>query len=663
MKSSVSLFRLCAMFLILGLAGCQQSKKEEALPQKQGQPAAPAAAKPKITKLDDLPRHTYPVQGTVVDLVTSPDKFAPLATQVRTDIENDLAAYDIDDKTTLKNLKGTLLKLDLLEGKNDEARKLITELQGLEDKPALKLTTGFLALVRLDVQDQTKTTDLASPVFQQAFQKELVVRANALPWDVVQDVLKHTKGGFEIISRNLLLGEIQSEIEPAVKQTGTLSNELAAEIIGIRNSLVFSIPIKDPVIAALTEVIQPHTVAKADIWKERVVVLTEKDKGTPVVIGIWDSGVDPKVYPKQLFTDPTLHAVVRPQVTSDGKSADMNLTPENIADHMVDAHGLAYDLHSNRVHGDLYPMGDNAKRLPELKDQIKGILDIRASVDSPEAEATKKKLGALTQDQVQAFLEDMELFGNYMHGTHVAGIASEGNPYARILIARITFDYHVIPEKPTIEQAKKDVIADQAFVDYFKQHGVRVVNMSWGGSLKDVEDALEKNGVGNAEERKKQAREIFDIGKEGLYNALKGAPDILFIASAGNSNNDVNFDEMVPSSFDLPNFVTVGAVDQAGDETSFTSFGKNVIAYADGFEVDSYIPGGSRLKLSGTSMSSPEVTNLAAKLFAIDPSLKPSDVIQLIKGGLEPNTKDKRILLLNPKTSIELLKSRMAAKN
>jgi len=641
MKSSVSFFQLGVVFFVLGLAGCQQPKKEDALPQKQDQPVAPAATKPKITKLDDLPRHTYPVQGSVIDLVTSPDKFAPLATQVRADIENDLATYDIDDKTTLKNLKGTLLKLDLLEEKNDDARKLIAELQGLEDKPALKLTTGFLALIRLDVQDQTKTTDLSSPVFQHAFQKELVVRANALPWDVVQDVLKHTKGGYEIISRNLLLGEVQSEIEPAVKQTGSLSNELAAEIVGIRSSLVTSIPLKEPVIAALTEVIQPHTVAKADIWKERAVVLTEKDKGTPVVIGIWDSGVDPRVYPKQLFDD----------LTSQSPPKE------------TDPHGLSYDLHSNRVHGELYPMGDNAKRLPQLKEQIKGILDIRASVDSPEAEATKKKLGALTQDQVQAFLEDMELFGNYMHGTHVAGIASEGNPYARILIARITFDYHVIPEKPTIEQAKKDVIADEAFVDYFKQHGVRVVNMSWGGSLKDVEDALEKNGVGNAEERKKQAREIFDIGKVGLYNALKGAPDILFIASAGNSNNDVNFDEMVPSSFDLPNFVTVGAVDQAGDETSFTSFGKNVIAYADGFEVDSYIPGGSRLKLSGTSMSSPEVTNLAAKLFAIDPSLKPGDVIQLIKDGLEPNAKDKRILLLNPKKSIDLLKARMAAKN
>ena len=196
------------------------------------------------------------------------------------------------------------------------------------------------------------------------------------------------------------------------------------------------------------------------------------------------------------------------------------------------------------------PLGDDAKRLPELKSQIKGILDMEAAVDSPEAAQLKKKMASLPQDKVKPFMEDLELFGNYIHGTHVAGIASKGNPFARLLIARITFDYHIIPEKPTVAQAHKDALADQMTVEYFKQHGVRVVNMSWGGSLKDVEDALEENGVGDATERKKEAREIFEIGRDGLYNALKSAPDILFVTAAGNSDNDVNFDEVIPSSFD-----------------------------------------------------------------------------------------------------------------
>lgn len=635
MTSFASLFRLSTLLLLLGLIGSLSAP---------AQPTAPPSAKPKISKLDDLPRHTYPVKGSVVDLVTSPEKFAPFAAAVRADVEKDLATYDIEDKTLLKRLKGTILTLDLLEGKKTEARSLIAEVRALEEKPALKYITGFLTEVRLDVQEQTKQTDLSNPAFQDALQKELTTRANALPWAIVQDELKHLKGGFEIRSRNLLLGTVASEIDPAVKQTGSLSSELAGDIVNIRAALEISLPLKKPVVAALDSVVQAHTVVKADIWKDRAVTLKAEDKATPVVIGIWDSGVDASIFPNQLFT------------VSNGQPISSH--PEEL-----DPHGLAFDLHSNRVHGELYPMGDNAKRLPELKDQIKGILDLQAAVDSPEATALKAKMSTLAQDQVKAFREDLGLFGNYIHGTHVAGIATEGNPFARILIARLTFDYHLIPEKPTVAQARKDVLADQTYIDYFKQHGVRVVNMSWGGSLEDIDDALEKNGVGNAEERKKEAREIFDIGKDGLFKALQSAPDILFVIAAGNSDSDVNFDEFIPSSFVLPNILTVGAVDQAGDETSFTSFGKNVGVFADGFEVESYIPGGTRLKLSGTSMASPAVTNLAAKLFALDPKLTPTEVIGLIKGGLEQNPQNKRIFLINPKKSVELLKAKSSAKN
>ena len=60
----------------------------------------------------------------------------------------------------------------------------------------------------------------------------------------------------------------------------------------------------------------------------------------------------------------------------------------------------------------------------------------------------------------------------------------------------------------------------------------------------------------------------------------------------------------------------VGAVNQAGDETSFTSYGDTVVVDADGYNLESCVPGGTRLKLSGTSVATPNVANLAAKLFA-----------------------------------------------
>ena len=129
------------------------------------------------------------------------------------------------------------------------------------------------------------------------------------------------------------------------------------------------------------------------------------------------------------------------------------------------------------------------------------------------------------------------------------------------------------------------------------------------------------------------------------------------MVAAGNSDNDVKFDEVMPSSYKLPNVIVVGAVDQAGDQTSFTSFG-NVDVYANGFEVESVVPGGERLKLSGTSMAAPQVTNLAAKIWAVKPKLDLSEVKTLIvEGADETKAGDKTVRLLNPKKTLQLASS------
>jgi subtilisin family serine protease len=59
-----------------------------------------------------------------------------------------------------------------------------------------------------------------------------------------------------------------------------------------------------------------------------------------------------------------------------------------------------------------------------------------------------------------------------------------------------------------------------------------------------------------------------------------------------------------------------------------------------------------RLKLSGTSMAAPQVSNLAPKLFALDPKLNPGQVRAMILAGAERNG---RVNLINPKASIARL--------
>src|SRR5262249_33824671 len=251
--------------------------------------------------------------------------------------------------------------------------------------------------------------------------------------------------------------------------------------------------------------------------------------------------------------------------------------------------------------------------------------------------------------------------GNASHGTHVAGIAADGNPFIRLLPVRITFDYHLIPlNTPTVERSEAEAKAARDAVAYMKKAGVRVGNMSWGGSRQDIEDDLEKkNWGGDPKEGADMARRLFKINPGALEQAFKSAPEILFVAAAGNADSNNQFNEFIPSGLNLPNLITVGAVDQSGKPTGFTSFGDNVHLYANGFEVESYIPGGKRLKFNGTSMAAPQVTNLAAKIIAVNPSLTTAQVIDLITKGGDPmpDSKDNaQRLLINPKKSVEMAK-------
>jgi len=83
-----------------------------------------------------------------------------------------------------------------------------------------------------------------------------------------------------------------------------------------------------------------------------------------------------------------------------------------------------------------------------------------------------------------------------------------------------------------------------------------------------------------------------------------------------------------------------------------------VVVHANGYQVDSFLPGGMRVALSGTSMASPNVANLSAKLLAVKPSLTPSQVIALIRDTAEKSA-DGRRTLMHPAKALERAKSRV----
>jgi Subtilase family len=594
------------------------------IPHADAQPVP--AGKKKVEKADDLPRHTYALTEAPSVVLLDNAPFEALASALGKDQEADLASYDIQDRTTLQAFTGASLSLAMLDRDYASTLRLVGELRALQDKPSEKLTAGLTA-------EAWARAHIAHPSpegFEQAFRDQFAIAVKSLPWDVVQNDLKQTKGSYEIRSQTLLVGLAQQNLDQGALKTGTISINVARQLVSYRNQIVNFLPLKQQIVGVLSEVVAAHTVVKPDRWTPRLVILGADEKASPVRIGIWDSGVDEVTFKDRLITDAAGH------------------------------HGIAFTLHSDPSPDLLFPLGAAKDHIDESIARLKGFSDLQASVDSQESTELKRYMATLKPDQVKPTFEGLSLVADWAHGSHVTGIATDGNPFAQVVIGRITFDYHLIPEVPTLVQAQKDALAFGAVVNYFKQNGVRVVNMSWGGSIKDYEDAFEANGAGGTpEERKKLARQFFEVDKTGLLEALKSAPGILFVVAAGNSNDNVSFDEFIPSSFQLPNMITVGAVDQAGEETSFSSFGPMVNVHANGYEVESYIPGGRRLKLSGTSMASPQVTNLAAKLIALDPTLAPEDVKKLILDGCDKNG---RVNLISPVNSVALLKAKLSAK-
>jgi subtilisin family serine protease len=204
-------------------------------------------------------------------------------------------------------------------------------------------------------------------------------------------------------------------------------------------------------------------------------------------------------------------------------------------------------------------------------------------------------------------------------------------------------------------------VAFKQMGDYFRTRHVRVVNMSWGDDAQEFETWLSKTGGGaDPVARKAKAAALFAIWKQAIQDAMRAAPETLFVTAAGNSDSNVGFIEDVPASLREPNLLSVGAVNQAGDETSFTSHGEAVVVHASGYQVESFVPGGARLPFSGTSMASPNVVNLAAKLFALDPTLTPAQVISLIRRGATESA-DGRRHLIDETRSVALLRAAKTA--
>jgi subtilisin family serine protease len=596
-----------------------------AMPSAHAQTAA-TAAKKRIDKAADLPRFNYPAKGNLETWVRDETVFAPFAAKLRADLENVLKQYDIADKSMQRQMLTTLLQLDILEGKDLPALARIEAIRTLEEKPADQLMSGMQT--RAMIQSRLMLGNSDTPAYRAEVGRRIAASLKDLPYLTVANEVKSAKARAELVGETLVLGNVRNVLQPIVDKSGALSSELAPDVVSARYSLLMRLPLKQTLIDTFGTYLTANKVDKADIWAARGVTLPESGQSvspgktyTPVTVAVWDSGVDSAIFKNQVLRDSRGKALLS----------------------AFDKYGAPSDTELAVLPPTLLA------KLPQMIARTKGFSDLQSNVESPEATDVKQFLSSLKPDEFKPAIEEINLAGGYEHGTHVAGIAMDGNPHARLLIARMGFGHTLIPDPcPSRAQSAAEAKALSAQIAFLKQNKARVVNMSWGGSVSAIESELEKcESKQTPEQRKTLARELIQVMRDALQRGFASAPDVLWIAAAGNSNQDASFAENAPADLVLPNLLTVGAVDRAGDEADFTSYGPTVKVHANGYQVESYLPGGQRVALSGTSMAAPQVANLAGKLLAVNPKLTPPQVIQIIVSTADKSA-DGRRTLLNP---------------
>ena len=521
----------------------------------------------------------------------------PILKTLKSDITNQLKDLPtIDSHNNQKSLKSCLLLTHFLLKEKVNFEQVLKEIKSKELKTAEKELLYF-DLVLLQ-------SDLSLPANQ------------VLPNNIAYDQLLGINTKWNLLFPNLIKNKYERQIKQSTKSDFKVSPIKTLGLLELIIDYCYRLPTKANFIKAIEQKLSQYNQSITHFWDIRTVDLKNINKKlAPVKVAIWDTGVDRNSL-KNSFSDLS----------------------------------LSYDINCQLTQEPLMPLNNIGAQDWQL---YKGFCDLKTAKKSDAANYFLKEVANYEEADMTHFRSIIGQINLYSHGTSVASVAAQGNPFIEIAPIRITFDSNqFFPSLYTAQWIDNALRMHQTVFTWLKEHKIPIINLSWNHREQDIETSLMNTGISDPQERTTLAKKLFEDLKENLYEGIKNCSNTLFVVGAGNSNSVVEEEDFVPSSFQLPNLISIGAVNHLGKRTHFTSIGKNVQLYANGSYVDTVIPNGIDIQSSGTSIAAPQVCNLAATMLSICPTLS---ILELKEYMLQyaDRMPAEDILVLNPKRTIE----------
>lgn len=357
-------------------------------------------------------------------------------------------------------------------------------------------------------------------------------------------------------------------------------------------------------------------------------------------IAVIDSGVDykHKTLTSNMWTNPETKTV----------DADGTVYKD-------DTHGWNFAEKNNQIIDYKY-LGTFSSDCTKIFDVQAKILQGQASQDEKDWYSAKKK--------DETFLKELSKFGNFVHGTHVSGISANAAPKANLigmklipteqpgsaatrLLNKFKAQYHAAldneEERNPLAKLYLSFLAQQQgqmlapVGKYTAAVNADVANGSFGASTTSVAPVIKQllSSLLGAEPTEAELKEysIFFVNEmvKSQKAFVDASPKTLFVFAAGNDGTNNDDLPTAPANIKADNTIAVAA--SLGDSAiaTFSNFGSAMVEVAaPGVAILSTVPGDETLRMSGTSMAAPFVTNVAGVVKDSNPALTPAEVKKVL---------------------------------